>query len=115
MFEVLGAIVILGTAMVAGISLYGTQEQSFQAQLQSSRALQFLNREMERIRATEFESLMGMSATAVPEDPAYELSVTITDLTTTTREVAIVVTWVTGTGITRSESMHTLRCKGVGI
>ena len=73
LLECIAVIVIVGTSLVAGISLFSFQGTAYLSEKASWKAVRFLSREMERVHATDFDSLELTNFEPVAEDPAYEV------------------------------------------
>ncbi len=104
---------ILGSAVAAGITLFGLHEQTVAVERAAGTALRYLTRELEQIRFTDYGALESTALTQVPENPAYSLRREVTDTAAGVRTVEVFVEWRGPNGVDRVESIVTRRCEGV--
>ena len=113
LLECLAAIVILGSSLVAGLSLLGFHEQMTMANEATRKAHVFLDREIERIHATPFPALKTTSYAPLPENSAYQMRRVTQSIDADTKAVTIDVLWTTPWGLSRTDTVSTLSCRGV--
>lgn len=113
LIESIAAMAILGTAVAAGITLFGLHENTVASERAAGAALRYLTRELESVRMTDYAALASTTATPVPEDAAYSLRRDVTQTSSGVRTVEIFVEWTGPNGVARSESLVTRRCEGV--
>ena len=113
LLECIAATVILGTAIVAGFTLFELHEQTYAQEQGAWQALLFLEREMEYVRGTGFTDLATTSFTPVDENPDYEVRRVVVPRTADGREVTVEVRWTTPLGAQRTDRLVTLRTRAV--
>lgn len=110
LFECIVALIIIGTSILAGLTLLETRRTvSTDGQL-ALEAHRFLQRAYEEGHVLGYDGVVADDFAPVPENPDYELRRQVTDLNADTRQVTIEIRWSTATGQLRSESLTTLFC-----
>ncbi len=105
--------VMLGSAIVAGLGLLQVHEATYAIERMQGEGLFFLERELERVRGTDFGSLKTTAFTPVPEDATYSVRRVITAVNAVTIQITVELQWTTQSGVARVDRLVTLRCKGV--
>ena len=111
LIECVAAIAILGTAVVAGLQLFGLHASTAAATEAGSVAHRYLGREFERMLATEFDALSSSDFVPVAEDSNYETSWLMKSVSNERREMRIDIRWNTPHGTVASRSVNAFRCR----
>lgn len=107
LIEAIAASGILAAAVVAGLELFSLQQSVHADGVAWSRATLFANRELERIRSEEFESLETSPWEAVEEDPSFESSNVVSSVDSRLKQVEVRVRWQTQRGTRQATSSVT--------
>ena len=113
LLECVASLMIVGTSIIAGLSLFALHDQSYATQSDAYQALGYLQRDMERIRVIEWDALVTTDFAPVPEDATFALRRVVTTVDAVTTQVVVEIQWITDLGVLRTDSLTTLRCKGV--
>ena len=111
LIECLACIVILGTAVVAGVSLTGIQAEVVAGDELNVLATRFLQRELEYLDGVDYEAIVEQTPTAVPEDGRFYVSCDIHETAKTYKEITLTIEWSSQNGVKQTETLSTLRCK----
>ncbi|MEM7164854.1 MAG: hypothetical protein AAF581_05280 [Planctomycetota bacterium] len=111
LIECLACIAILGTAVVSGLSLASVQSQVVTSDELTVLANRYLKREFEHCQGTHYAAIDTTAATTVDEDSRFAISYTVTERSSMYKEVTISIAWLSESGVARTESLTTLRCK----
>ncbi len=91
--ECMIALVLLSTAIMAGLEMLEFHSTVSVRNVQAVRAVTILGREMEIVRASRFDTLDTRGAFPAPRDPDFRVSRVVTPVDASTREVTVTVDW----------------------
>lgn len=111
LIECIACIVILGTAVISGLSLAGVHSEVVNTDELKVLASRFLQRELELLEGSSYSVIESTAATTVDEDPRYSIAHTVVERSGMYKEVTITISWLSQNGIAQTESLTTLRCK----
>lgn len=109
LLESVVAILVVGTSLVAGISLLGVQQQALATTDLQDAALRQLSIEMEKVRGTPVRELSAKSWEVIAEDPRFECNRDVEPWLTTSVRVTCTVRWDDRNGQSQQIAAATLR------
>lgn len=109
LIECMCALAIIGTALVASLSMYSAQESALATQRHEARARAYLMREFEWTNALPFEVLTSMDWTPIVSDGDFEVRRDVRSLSSNMCEVRVSVRWLSTSDASRTESLYTVR------
>ena len=83
LLEAVAALVILSTAIVAGLTAATVLAQTHSVSDQNDLALRYLKRELEFVRATDYDDLVDTPYAPISEDPRFEVEWEVWTIVTT--------------------------------
>ena len=108
--ECLACIVILGTAVVSGLSLVSVQSDVVvRADLEIA-ATRLLTQEFEKLQSMHYDAIEAVEEAAVDRDSRFLMSRAVVEQSDAYKTVTITIRWTPETGVVRSETLTTLRC-----
>ena len=112
LLECVASIVILGTGLVAGISLFGMHETVVAQEAAVAGASRHLRAEIEKQRTVPFDRLKSFTAQPVEGDPTYSVSSSVVVVESDVVSVTSIITWTSLSGVRQKISATSLRCRG---
>jgi prepilin-type N-terminal cleavage/methylation domain-containing protein len=106
LLEVMMAVVVLGTALVALTRMLALGRLAADTDAKRMVALRILRRETELVRAAGYQRVATQVAAAVPDEPGCSRAVAVASAGTGLKRVTVTVTWTSPTGATASESLE---------
>ena len=113
LLEVMLAVLVLGTSLVALTRMLILGRLSSDADAKRVVALSILRCEADLVHARGYDSLASEPHSAVPDNPGYARSITVTDAGSGLKRVTVTVSWVSPTSKNVSESVQFLVGDGV--
>ena len=108
LLEVMLAVLVLGTSLVALTRMLILGRLSADADAKRVVALSILRYQAELVRARGYESLASEPARPMADNPGYSRSLTVADVSAGLKLVTVTVSWVSPTGKSVSECVHSL-------
>ena len=106
LLEVMMAVLVLGTALVALVRMLSLGRMSAEADGKRVVALSILRNEAALVRARGYQNLTSLAAAPVESDTDYSRSIAVTNAGSGLKEVTVTVSWESPTGRTASESIQ---------
>ena len=113
LLECVAAIAIVGTAVVAGLEMFGSHQVVAAGEEWAWEALRYLGSEAERVRVEDYEQLQTTTFAPLAENPNYEIRYVVDQTSASCRRVTIEVRWTALSGLYDRRSLVAFRCEGV--
>jgi prepilin-type N-terminal cleavage/methylation domain-containing protein len=108
LLEVMMAVLVLGTALVALVKMLTLGRLSAEADAMRAVAHNILRREAELVQAQGYASVTDQAAAVIAGEPDYTRSVAVASAGDGLKRVTLTVSWDSPTGVNVSESLEFL-------